>query len=663
MSSSSHNHAHGSGGLRNILGERTEMTFAVASGVFWLAGLLLGWLTSTPAGTLHVLFGAAVIFGGFFTSLDAVDGIRHRRFDIDFLMLVAAAGAIALDRWQEAALLLFLFSLGHALEHYAMRRARKSIEALAELAPPTALLQRGQEWVEVPIEELQLGDLILVKPNTKIPADGFIVAGNSTVDQSAITGESMPVDKIAAGSAFAKTSLDKLAPQHRAFAGTLNGAGALELRVLAKAEDSTVAKLVRLVQDAEAQKSPTQHFTDRVQRVYVPAVLIGVTLLLFAFLVLDESFGESFYRAMAVLVAASPCALAISTPSAVLAGISRAAQKGVLVKGGGPLEHLGLLDAIALDKTGTLTEGKPRLVTVESANGGDATEVLRLAVALERHSDHPLAAAIVEDGLARLNGVALPEAHALEALTSRGVRAQVDGQMLYLGNRRLFEEVHQQEVPQQLSDQLAVLERQGQTAILLGTATEFLGYLGVMDTPREGAREVLRELRDLGIRRMLMLTGDNQRVADAVALQLGISDPLGGLLPEDKVAAVERLREEAGGVAMIGDGVNDAPAMARSTVGIAMGSAGSDVALETADIALMGDQLERLPFVIGLSRKAHQIIQQNLYISLGMVAILVPLTLVGIAEIGPAVIGHEGSTLVVVANALRLLRYGKGGGG
>jgi len=651
-------HDH-STGLHTLLGERTDLYFAIISGFFWLAGLVLQ-LAPTGLEMLQTgLFAIAIVAGGIFPLIETWEGLRAKTFDIDFLMIVAAAGAVALDRWGEAALLLFLFSLGHALEHYAMSKARKSISALSDLTPPTALKKVGDDWVEVPAEGLEIGDRVRVKPNTKIPLDGYVAAGSSSVDQSAITGESVPVKK----SAFAKTSnqqeirFEAVADEHRTFAGTINGTGALEVIVLRKSTDTTLAKLVRLVEESEAQKSPTQHFTDKIQRYYVPMVLLVVALLHFAFLVLDERFGESFYRAMAVLVAASPCALAISTPSAVLAGVARAAKGGVLVKGGGPLELLSQVKAIAFDKTGTLTQGKPTLTAFEPFGKTSAQELLRVAVAIERGSDHPLAAAIVKGGEAKLGDTNYPSVEKLVALTARGVRAEIEGATYYLGNRRLFEEVTEAAIPAQLDTMMRTLEEEGNTAMLVGTKSRYLGLIGVMDIVREEAKQTLNALRKLGISRTVMLTGDHQLVANAIAQQLDISDPLGSLLPEDKVAAIERLRAELEEVAMVGDGVNDAPAMARSSVGIAMGSAGSDVALQTADIALMGDRLDRLPWILGLSRKAHRIIQQNLWISLGMVAILVPLTLMGIAEIGPAVIGHEGSTIIVVLNALRLLGY------
>ncbi len=647
-----HNHEHG-----GIFGENTELYFAIGSGIFWLSGLILGFIDTVPDWLPIGLFMVAFLLGGYFTLLEAIETIRKGSFEIDFLMLVAAAGAAALGKWEEGALLLFLFSLGHALEAYAMNKARKSIAALSDLASPTALLKRDGNQLEIPIKQLKLGDIIIVKPNTKIAADGVVVSGSSAVDQAPITGESVPVDKVPVEKLQAEFDLQTLPAENRAFAGTINGSSVLEVKVLKEAKDSTLSRLVELVKEAETQKSPTQQLTDKFERYFVPAVLIMVGLLLFAFVVIDEPFKDSFYRAMAVLVAASPCALAISTPSAVLAGVARAAKQGVLIKGGRPLEDLGSLSAVAFDKTGTLTEGKPKLTDTISFGDTSEEELLRVAVAVEKLSDHPLAAAIVKGGQDLLGNVDVEDASNLQALMARGIKAEYQGSVVHIGNRRLFEELTKQAAPDAITKQMAELEADGHTAMIVHRDDQYLGIIAVMDVARAEAKETLRSLSGMGIRRMIMLTGDNQQVANAVAKSIGITDPMGGLLPEDKVAAIEKLKAQEGKVAMVGDGVNDAPAMAKSTVGIAMGAAGSDVALETADIALMADKLNNLPFAIGLSRKAKTIIKQNLWVSLGMVALLVPATLLGFANIGVAVLFHEGSTLLVVANALRLLAY------
>lgn len=640
-----------------FFGENTELYFAITSGCFWLTALVLSFIPGVTGVVSTVLYIIGAFFGGFFTFITAGKDILRGKFEIDFLMLFAAVGAGALGKWGEGALLLFLFSLGHALEHYAMKRARKSIAALSDLTPPMALVKRNGKISEISVDQLKVNDIIVVRPNSKIAADGVVTDGVSAVNQAPITGESVPVDKYAHHDWQTQQDINKLNAEHRVFAGTINGNGALEIKVLRKTADSTLARLITLVKEAETQKSPTQHLADNFEKYYVPVVLMVVLLLLGAFLVIEETFQESFYRAMSVLIAASPCALAISTPSAVLAGIARAARQGILIKGGRPLEDLGRLSAIAFDKTGTLTEGRPTLTHAIPFGDTSETALLRAAMAVEVLSDHPLAAAIVSGGRKVVGDIEIPPATGLTALTARGVRAQWNDTTVHIGNRRLFEELTGAKVPAAIDQKMGELESGGHTAMIIHQGDEYLGIVSVMDVARPEAVSTLATLKKMGVKRMIMLTGDNQKVADAIAGNIGLTDAFGSLLPEDKVAAIERLREEEGTVAMVGDGVNDAPAMAKSTVGIAMGAAGSDVALETADIALMADKLDNLPFAIGLSRKARQIIKQNLVISLGMVAILVPLTIMGTVAIGPAVVGHEGSTLVVVLNALRLLRY------
>lgn len=657
-------HDHGHAHTMMIFGKNTELYFSLLCGatlaIAWILGRTLVAAGSMPEGALLPILIASYIFGGFYTAKEAIETISKGGFEIDFLMLVAAAGAAILGKWEEGALLLFLFSLGHSLEHYAMEKARKSITALADLAPKTALLKTNGGTREVDTAELKAGDIIVVKPNTKISADGIVVAGTSSVDQAPITGESVPVDKTPVDNpSSALQQVKQLNARYKVFSGSINGNGSLEIMVSQPASDSTISRLVKMVNEAQSQKSPTQQFTDRFQRIFVPAVLILVLLLCFAFLVLDEPFSASFYRAMSVLVAASPCALAISTPSAVLSGVARAARMGVLIKGGRPLEDLGNLTAVAFDKTGTLTEGKPKLTNVLPMNGHSETDLLQAAVAVEALSDHPLAKAIVRDGKAKLGNTDIPEAQQLEAVLGKGIKATWQGAPVYIGNLALFQSLDQYHPSSELIADVQQLERGGHTTMVVRKGTVYAGIISVMDTPRPEAAEVLKTLKTAGIRRMIMLTGDNQQVADAVAQQIGLTDAWGNLLPEQKVEAIQKLARDEHKVAMVGDGVNDAPAMANSTVGIAMGAAGSDVALETADIALMGDKLTLLPFAIGLSRTASRIIRQNLWMSLGMVAILIPLTITGIASIGPAVMAHEGSTLIVVFNGLRLLAYNK----
>jgi Cd2+/Zn2+-exporting ATPase len=646
-----HEHAHG-----GVFGANTELVFALASGALLALGFGLEKLLPVPEWLPFGCYAAAYVFGGYYTLREAIENLHLRRFEIDTLMLVAAAGAAALGAWAEGALLLFLFSLGHALEHYAMGRAKRAIEALADLAPQTALVRRDGEQREIPVAELAIGDTVIVKPDERIAADGFIVIGASSINQAPITGESVPVDKTPVPDrAIAAAQPERVEDVHRVFAGTINGASAIEIQVTRLSSDTTLAKVMKMVSDAELQKSPTQRFTDRFERIFVPSVLVLVVLLLFAWVVIDEPFRDSFYRAMAVLVAASPCALAIATPSAVLSGVARAARGGVLIKGGGPLESLGSLTALALDKTGTLTEGQPRITDIVPVPGVSEEALLSITVAVEALSDHPLARAIVRDGKDRLGTTALPSATDLTSLTGKGVRAQVDGTAVLIGKAEMFGSDGVPPLSQPIQAAIDGLRNQGRTTMVVRQGHEDLGVIGLMDTPRKAARGAIDQLRALGIKRIIMLSGDNQRVADAVAAEVGIDEAWGDLMPEDKVSAIRKLRDEAP-VAMVGDGVNDAPAMANATVGIAMGAAGSDVALETADIALMADDLAHLPFAVGLSRQTRSIIRQNLVVSLGMVGLLVPATILGLG-IGPAVAAHEGSTLLVVFNALRLLAY------
>ncbi len=649
-----HNHEHGDA---RLFGLPMELAFAILSGITLAVGFAVGTLVPSAPNWLPVSgYVAAYFFGGLFTLREAIENALYRRFKIDSLMLVAAAGAAILGEFAEGALLLFLFSLGHALESFAMSRAKRSIDALAELAPERATVLRNGSPVDVAVEELVVGDVVLVRPNERLPADGFIIKGQSAINQASVTGESIPVDKRPVEDrAAARTATDAVDEVSRTFAGTINGMGALEIEVTRRSNESTLSKVAALVAAAETERSPTQRMTDKFERIFVPLVLLLAALLLCAPLVIDEPFSESFYRAMAVLVAASPCALAIATPSAVLSGVARAARGGVLVKGGAALEDLGTLKAIAFDKTGTLTEGRPRITDVIPAMGANESELLQVAVAVEALSDHPLAEAVVRDGKARLDAPADRKAEGLESLTGRGVKAMLEGETAWIGKAEMFGADGLEPLGTPSADAIEKLRDKGRTTMAVRYGGRDLGVIGMMDTPRDGAQETLTELRKLGIERMLMISGDHARVAEAVAAEVGLDEARGDLMPEDKVATIEALSQEAK-VAMVGDGVNDAPAMARATVGIAMGAAGSDVALETADVALMADDLHHLPFAVGLSRKSRSIIRQNVYVSLGMVALLVPATIFGLG-IGPAVIMHEGSTLLVVFNALRLLRY------
>lgn len=635
-----------------------ELAWSLTSGLLLTVGWASGRFGGAPATLSIGLFGAAYFFG-------ARDNVGHfladlRRgkfhFNIDLLMVVAAAGAAALGAWFEGALLLFLFSLGHALEHYALGRARHAIAALAELAPQTAIVLRDGRESSVPIADVQPGNRVVVKPAERIPVDGTVREGNSAVNQAPITGESVPVGK---------------SPGERVFAGTINGEGALVVEVTAAIGDRTLDRVIRLVAEAQTQKAPTQRFTDRFERVFVPIVLVAdVLLILIPPLLGVWTLEQSFYRAMALLVAASPCALALGTPAAVLSGIAQAARKGVLIKGGAHLEALGAIHTLAMDKTGTITLGEPSVTDLRPATGATEEALLATAAAVERRSQHPLARAIV--GAAARAGVTVPEAGDLQSVTGRGIRSAIDGAVVEVGRLLMFEE-RGVTVPDEVRNAVAELETGGRSTVVVfrapgaasatttgsAAATGWLGVIGVADEPRPKVRQTLDRLRKTGVRRIVMLTGDNAGVGSMIGTAVGVDEVRASLLPEDKVAAIKELAEQ-GPVAMVGDGVNDAPALAHATVGIAMGGAGTAAALETADVALMGDDLGQLPFAIGLSRRARAVIRQNLSLSLGVIALLIIATTTGIIGIGPAVVVHEGSTLVVVGNALRLLAYDGG---
>ena len=645
-----HNHKH------QIFGKKTELYFAILCGIFLLTGFLIEKLTSVANWVSLSSFMMSYFFGGYFITIEAAKKITKGGFDIDFLMIAAAAGAAYIGSWVEGALLLFLFSLGHALEHYAMNKAKKSIEALGKLSPKTALVKKNGKLEEIVIEDLKINDVIVIKPNTKIAADGVIISGSSSINQAPITGESIPVDKTYIDRTDSLPTFYNIDKKHIVFSGTINGDSILEVLVLKLTKDSTVSRLIKLVSEVETQKSPTQRLTKKFEKWYVPIVILVVVLLCFAYLVIDENFNTSLYRAITVLVAASPCALAISTPSAVLSGIARAAQKGVLIKGGRALEDLGEITTIAFDKTGTLTEGKPKLTNVIPLNNFNETEFVQLVLEVESLSNHPLAKAISKDIKNQYKIESLNKATNVNAIQGKGISAIYKEDNAFIGNAKLMDSVGIK-VDEFVINKMDNLLINGHTVMLVAFKNEIIGLISVMDTPRETAASTLKQLKAIGIKHMIMLTGDHQNVGDAIAKQIGLTEAKGNLLPEDKVSEIRKLIQRDKKIAMVGDGVNDAPAMALSTVSVAMGAAGSDVALETADVALMSDKIERLPFVIGLSRESKRIIKQNIWISLGVVALLVPVTILGLTNIGLAVAFHEGSTVVVVLNALRLLRY------
>lgn len=649
-------HIHDTQNHNGVFGERTDLYFSILSGVFLIVGFSIERFIDVSQYISFLSFGLAYFFGGYFSLIEAFQKTIKGYFEIDFLMILAAVGAVYIGSWVEGALLLFLFSLGHALENFAMDKAKKSISALGELSPKVALVKRKDQLLEISIDDLKLNDIIVVKPNAKIAADGVIIKGSSSINQASITGESIPVDKTAIFASDALLDFEHIDTSHVVYTGTINGDAVIEVKVLKLSQDSTISRLIAMVSEVETHKSPTQRSTKKFEKWYVPTVLVLVALLCFAYLIVDESFQQSLYRAICVLVAASPCALAISTPSAVLSGVARAASKGVLIKGGRALEDMGTLKTIAFDKTGTLTDGRPKLTNAIPLNNFDETEFLELAYAVECLSNHPLAKAISRDikTLYEINTEVL--ASDIAAMQGKGITARYKNKNVYIGNTQLMEDM-KISIANDVHSTMNELQTSGHTAMLVAYDHDVVGLLSVMDLPRASAVNTLRRLKKLGIEKMIMLTGDHQNVANTIANQIGLTEAKGNLLPEDKVKVIKELKANNTKIAMVGDGVNDAPAMASSTVGIAMGAAGSDVALETADVALMSDKIERLPFVIGLSRASKLIIKENIWISLGVVALLVPATIFGFANIGVAVLFHEGSTVIVVLNALRLLGY------
>ena len=628
-------------GLRSWYKENREVLFSLIAGLLVLIGWLGQRFFELPAIAATVLYITAYIFGGWDISQHAWHAIKERHFDTDLLMVMAALGAAFLGEFAEGALLLFLFSLGHALEERALDRARAAVRALGDLAPKTALVRRNGKEQELPVESLQLDDVVIVRPGVRIPVDGIILDGNSGVDQASVTGESLPVDKM---------------PGDNVFASTVNGEGALEVKVTRLAKDSTLARIMKMVEEAQGQKSPTQQTVEKFERVFVPAVLILTALIVIVPPLFGSPFRESFLRAMTLLVAASPCALALGTPATILAGVAQAARNGVLVKGGAHLENLGRLKAIAFDKTGTVTHGQPEVTDVVAfqESGWKEEDVLSLAAGAESRSAHPLAQAVVR--AAQTRGLPIYFVDEVESLTGRGLRAVSNGKTFWIGNRKLMDE-NVVTLSAEALEKAQAFQQAGKSLMWIAEDHTAIGMIALADTLRREAAPTMKALKQTGMAHTIMLTGDNTRSASAIASEIGLTEFRAELMPEDKVTVIRDLVKEYGQVAMIGDGVNDAPALANATVGIAMGGAGTDVALETADVALMGDDLSKLPFAVGLGRAARAIIIQNLFISLGVIALLIITSLTGIVSIGIAIIFHEGSTLVVVANALRLLGY------
>ena len=616
---------------------------ALRQRLVWGSGLALGLgliaqLLSPSDTVARVFFAIAIGLGGFQTSRRAWVSLRARVLDINVLMLVAVAGAMILGEWSEGASVVFLFALAQVLEMRAMERARGAIRALMDLAPRDALVRRGAAEVRIPVDDVRVGDVIIVRPGEKIPLDGRVAAGESFVNQSPVTGESLPAEK---------------AKGDEVFAGTINGRGALDVDVTRLRRDSTIARIVHLVERAQAQRAPSQTFVDRFARIYTPVVLaMAVLIATAAPLVLGGSWSEWIYRALVLLVISCPCALVISTPVSIVSALAAAARKGVLIKGGARLERLAAVRCLAFDKTGTLTRGELRVVDVASTDGLGSPEVLRLAASLESRSEHPIGRAIVER--AREDRLVLAGASGFQALPGLGAEGVVDSEHVVVGNHRLFEE--RGLCSARAHARIEIMAASGCTPVMVARAQQTVGIIGVADEPREAARAVVDMVRSQGIEHVVLLTGDHEASARILAASLGITDYRASLLPEDKVAAVEALRRQYGVLAMVGDGVNDAPALATADVGIAMGVAGTDAALETSDIALMADELPKIPFAIRLSRAAARNIKTNIGFSLALKAAFLVMAFTGTATLWMAVVADMGASLIVIANALRLLR-------
>jgi Cd2+/Zn2+-exporting ATPase len=585
------------------------------------------------------LFALAILAGIWLVLPKAIGAIRRAQPDMNLLMTVAVVGAVAIGEWFEAAAVSFLFSVSLLLESWSVGRARRAIAALMDLAPETAhVLNADGSTKEVSPQDVPLGAAFLVKPGERIPLDGRVIDGASDVNQAPITGESQPVAK---------------SPGEDVFAGTINGDGALKIESTRAAGDTTLARIIRMVGDAQAKRGPSEQWVEKFARVYTPTVML---LALAIFLVPPLSFGgqwaDWFYRALVLLVIACPCALVISTPVSIVAGIASAARNGVLVKGGVFLEAPAHLRAIAFDKTGTLTAGRPKVVEVVPLSGHSERELIERAAAMEQHSEHPIARAVLE--YAETHHFLPAPADDFQVLQGKGARATFDGREFWLGSHRYLEE-RGQETPE-IHEQLETMSGRGQTVVVFGNANHVCGLISLADEVRPDAAAALRELRAAGIEHLIMLTGDNRPTAEAMAAKAGVDQVEAELLPEDKVTAIEALVGKYQHVAMIGDGVNDAPALARASVGIAMGAAGTDAAIETADIALMSDDLSKLPWLIRHSRRVLGVVRQNIAFSLAVKLAFVVLTFAGISSLWGAIAADMGASLLVIANGLRLLR-------
>lgn len=605
--------------------------------------LIVSWFLGRHYGNGHLIptvgYAASILIGGYSLFIAGFKNLSRFNFDMKTLMTIAVIGAAIIGEWGEGATVVILFAITEALERYSMDTARQSIESLMDIAPNEALIRRGNEEMTVHVEDIRVNDIMIVKPGQKLAMDGLVIKGTSTLNQAAITGESIPA---------IKTTDDEV------FAGTLNEEGVLEVKVTKRVEDTTLSKIIHLVEEAQAERAPSQAFVDKFAKYYTPAiVLLALLIAVVPPLLFGDIWGEWIYQGLAVLVVGCPCALVVSTPVAVVTAIGNAAKHGVLIKGGVHLEEAGALQAIAFDKTGTLTKGIPS-VTDMVTYGENEEEWMTIASAIEKNSQHPLASAIVrkaeEKGL-NFNGVTVED---FQSITGKGVKAKVNDIMYYIGSPNLFEELHET-MESTIKEEITHMQTEGKTVMVLGTENEVLSLIAVADEMREVSKEVIGKLNNLGIE-TVMLTGDNQKTATAIGKQIGVSDIEADLLPEDKLGLIKELRGKHQNVAMVGDGVNDAPALAASTVGVAMGGAGTDTALETADVALMSDDLSKLPYTVKLSRKALAIIKQNIIFSLLIKAVALLLVVPGWLTLWIAIFADMGATLLVTLNSLRLLK-------
>jgi len=618
--------------------QRGRLVLTAASGLALAAGEVAHLLVA-PAGVVRSLFGLAIISGVWLVLPKAWGAIRRLQPDMNLLMTVAVVGAVAIGEWFEAAAVAFLFSLSLLLESWSVGRARRAIAALMDLTPPTAWLLRADGSAEqVSPQSVPPGATFLVKPGEQIPLDGRVADGTSDVNQAPITGESVPISK---------------SPGDEVFAGTINGDGALRIQSTRAASDTTLARIIRLVGEAQSRRGPSEQWVEKFARVYTPTVmLLALAIFLVPPLVFGGDWHDCFYRALVLLVIACPCALVISTPVSIVAGIASAARQGVLVKGGVFLEAPAHLRAIAFDKTGTLTAGRPRVVEVVPLSGHDERELIERAAAMEQRSEHPIAQAVL-DYAATHHFMPAP-ADDFQVIQGKGARGTFDGREFWLGSHRYLEQ-RGQETPD-IHERLEAMSSQGRSVVVVGNESHVCGLIALADEVRPASAAALAELRRAGVEHFVMLTGDNRPTAETIAAQAGVDSVFSDLLPEDKVTAIESLVARYGNVAMIGDGVNDAPALARATVGIAMGAAGTDAAIETADVALMSDDLSRLPWLVRHSRRVLAIVRQNIGFSLAVKLAFVILTFAGISSLWGAIAADMGASLLVIFNGLRLLR-------